>query len=199
MLLRTTGKQYLVEKFLRLLGVPYSSGDVCGLFSESPANDVYQALRLAIHDQDGPAYAAFLRSPFVRLSDDGFVRVLALERPAFDAGTEEAAALSSDDLPRFRRGRAILERLRSEADRIPLARIVSGLWYRDGLRLSLLRKPDAHPFLEHFDYIFRLAADADARGRTLASFVSELEPLAAPRSACRIWRRPGRRRRGSAS
>ena len=130
-LLRTTGKQYLVEKFLRLLGVPYSSGDVCGLFSESPANDVYQALRLAIHDQDGPAYAAFLRSPFVRLSDDGFVRVLALERPAFDAGTEEAAALSSDDLPRFRRGRAILERLRSEADRIPLARIVSGLWYRE--------------------------------------------------------------------
>ncbi|MCK7517920.1 MAG: hypothetical protein MZV64_09530 [Ignavibacteriales bacterium] len=48
----------------------------------------------------------------------------------------------------------------------------------EGLRLGLRPKPDTHPFLEHFDYLFRLAADADARGLALASFVSELEPRA---------------------
>ncbi len=176
-LLRSTGKQYLLEKYFRLLGVPYSAGDVCGLFTESPANDIYQALRLAVHPEDGPAYAAFLRSPFVRVSDDAFVRILARDLPPFDPAAREAAGLSPDDAARFDRGRDILERLRSDADRRPLSTLVRSLWYDEGLRLGLVRKPDAHPFLEHFDYLFRLAADADARGLALASFVAELEPL----------------------
>lgn len=176
-LLRSTGKQYLLEKYFRLLAVPYSAGDVCGLFTESPANDIYQALRLAVHPEDGPAYAAFLRSPFVRVSDDAFVRILAPGLPPFDPEARTAADLSEDDAARFDRGRDILERLRSGADRLPHSSLVRSLWYEEGLRLGLVRKPDAHPFLEHFDYIFRLAADADARGLALASFVAELEPL----------------------
>ncbi len=176
-LLRSTGKQYLLEKYFRLLKVPYSAGDVCGLFTESPANDVYQALRLAVHPEDGPAYAAFLRSPFVRISDDAFVRILAPGLPPFDPEARCAADLSEDDGARFDRGREILDRLRAGADRLPHSTLVRSLWYEEGLRLGLVRKPDAHPFLEHFDYLFRLAADADARGLALASFVAELEPL----------------------
>ena len=177
-LLRSTGKQYLLEKHFRLLAVPYAAGDVCGLFTESPANDVYQALRLAVHLEDGPAYAAFLRSPFVRVSDDAFVRILALGLVPFDPAAGPAAELSEDDAARFDRGRGILERLQSAADRRPVSALVRSLWYGEGLRLGLLPKPDTHPFLEHFDYLFRLAADADARGLALASFVSELEPRA---------------------
>ena len=177
-LLRSTSKQYLLEKHLRLLQVPYSSGDVCGLFTEAPANDIYQALRLAVFPDDGPAFAAFLRSPFVRLSDDGLVSVLALGLPAFAEGSETAAGLSQDDAARYGRGREILERVQGGADREPISALVRRLWYAEGLRLWLLRKPDAHPFLEHFEYIFRLAADADARCLPLASFVSELEALA---------------------
>lgn len=177
-LLRSTGRQYILEKHFRLLGVPYSAGDVCGLFSESPANDVYQALRLAVHPEDGPAYAAFLRSPLVRVSDDAFVRILALDLPPFDPAARSGAGLSGDDGARFDRGRGILERLQAAADRRPVSALVRSLWYGEGLRLGLVRKPDAHPFLEHFEYIFRLAADADARGLSLAAFVAELEPLA---------------------
>lgn len=177
-LLRTTGKQYILEKFFRLLGVPYAAGDVCGLFAESPANDIYQALRLAVYPEDGRAYAAFLRSPFVRVSDDAFVRVLALGLPAFDPSAEAAAGLSEDDAARFQRGREIQERLIDRTDRDSLSSLVHRLWYDEGLRLAILRKPDAHPFLEHFDYIFRVAADADGRALSLASFVAELEPLA---------------------
>ena len=177
-LLRSTGKQYLLEKYFRLLAVPYSAGDVCGLFMESPANDIYQALRLAVHPEDGPAYAAFLRSPFVRVSDDAFVRILAAGLPPFAEAARMAAGLSEDDGARFSRGGSILKRLGEDADRKPISTLVRNLWYSEGLRLGLLRKPDAHPFLEHFDYIFRRAADADARGLALATFVSELEPLA---------------------
>lgn len=176
-LLRSTSKQYLLEKYFRLLGVPYSAGDVCGLFAESPANDIYQALRLAVHPEDGPAYAAFLRSPFVRVSDEAFIRILALELPPFHPEVPALAALSPFDAARFDRGRGILERLQAAADRSPHSVLVRTLWYDEGLRLNLVRKPDAHPFLEHFDYIFSLAADADSRGLTLASFVAEMEPL----------------------
>ena len=173
-LLRSTAKQYLIERFLRLRRIPYAVDDPRGLFLESPANDIYAALRLCLLD-DPVAYATVLRSPLVRLSDDAFTLVLAAGAGPFDESVEPL--LGALDLERFRRGRRILEALRSAADRKSAAELVSRLWYEDGLRLAILRKPDAHPYLEHFDYLLALAVRADAEGRSLASFVSSLEPL----------------------
>ena len=173
-LLRSTANQYLVERFLRLHHIPYTVEDPRGLFLESPANDIYAALKLCLFD-DPLSYAAALRSPLVRLSDDAFALVLASGLPPFDEAAE--AELGAEDLTRFRRGRRILSRLREAADREPAAALVSMLWYEEGLRLSVLRKPGAHPYLEHFDYLYALAARADAEGRSLASFVASLEPL----------------------
>ncbi len=173
-LLRSTANQYLIERFLRLHRIPYTVEDPRGLFLESPANDIYAALRLCLFD-DQLSYATMLRSPLVRLSDDAFAQILAAGLPPFDEAAE--ARLGPEDLERFRRGRRILERLREAADRRPAAALVSLLWYEEGLRLSVLRKPGAHPYLEHFDYLHALAARADAEGRCLASFVSSLEPL----------------------
>jgi ATP-dependent helicase/nuclease subunit A len=173
-LLRSTAKQYLIERFLRLHRIPYSVGDPRGLFLESPANDIYAALRLCLLD-DMVSYATVLRSPLVRLSDDGFTRVLASKLAPFDEAAENM--LDQADLARFKRGRLIIARLRSTADRKSAAALVSALWYEEGLRLAILRKPDAHPYLEHFDYLYALAARADAEGESLAAFVSSIEPL----------------------
>jgi ATP-dependent exoDNAse (exonuclease V) beta subunit len=176
-LLRSTSKQYLLERFLRLHDVPYASGDPRGLFVESPANDVYAALRLALLPDDRVAYATVLRSPLVGLSDDAFVLVLADQAEPFAPLENGPAMLDLEDRARFERGRRLYGELCAMIDRRPIAEILTWLWYEAGLRLSILRRPDAHPYLEHYDYLFKLAVDADAAGSCLAAFVSGLEPL----------------------
>lgn len=174
-LFRSTTKQYLLERFLRLHDIPYTAQSPRGLFVESPANDVYAALRLALLPSDRTAYAAVLRSPLASLSDDGFVRVLASRMGAFDAEAERL--LSADDVMRYRRAAGIHAELSRRVDRESLSSIVSWLWFGCGLRLSILRRPDAHPYLEHYDFLYALAARADEEGSSAAAFLSELEPL----------------------
>jgi ATP-dependent exoDNAse (exonuclease V) beta subunit len=178
-LLRSTSKQYILERFLRLHGIGYSADTVRGLFVESVANDVYAALRLALLPRDRVAYATMLRSPLVALSDDGFVAVLSRPDgdvpPPFDPACD--ADLSADDRARFRRGRETLQELLSRLDRGTIAGLVSWLWFEAGLRLSILRRPDTHPYLEHYDYLFALASQSDAAGESLSTFLARLEPL----------------------
>ncbi|MCX7024928.1 MAG: UvrD-helicase domain-containing protein [Spirochaetes bacterium] len=174
-LLKSTSRQYVIESRFRRLGVPYSSAEVSGVFLESPANDIACALSTAISPGNELAYAAFLRSPFVGLSDEGFILALAREDRRRPFATEAEAALAPEDAARFANGRRVTHAIGRDADRIAIADIVLRLWMAEGLRLAVLAKPDAHPYLEHFEYLFSLAADADARGLTLAAFVAGLE------------------------
>ena len=174
-LFRSTSKQYLLERFLRLHKVPYAAQSPRGLFVESPANDIYAALRLALLPSDRTAYATVLRSPLAALSDDGFVRILASGKGAF--APEVESVLSSDDVMRYRRAVGIHNELGKRVDRESLSSLVSWLWFECGLRLAILRRPDAHPYLEHYDFLYALAARADGEGSSAQAFLSELEPL----------------------
>ncbi len=178
-LLRSTSKQFLLERFLRLHGIGYTADSVRGLFVESIANDIYAALRLALLPEDRLAYATVLRSPLVALSDDGFVKVLSrpAEEKARPFAEADEALLGADDACRFRHGRDSLADLSSRVDRESLADLVSFLWFDAGLRLSILRRPDAHPYLEHYDYLYALAVQSDSRSEGLSVFLSRLEPL----------------------
>jgi len=174
-LLRSSSKQFLLERFFRLHDIPHRATSVRSLFVESPANDLLSLLRLALIPTDRSALATFLRSPFVRISDAGFVALLAEEK-GLDA---EAGALelSAKDADRVRSARELLKELGVRVDRMPLALLLSWLWHERGLRLSFLAEPSAHPFLEHFDWLFALAVQADRDGDSLAAFLERLGPL----------------------
>jgi ATP-dependent helicase/nuclease subunit A len=180
-LLRSTGKQVHFEKYLRLFGLPYSSENACGLFSEAAACDLYYALRLSIYPEDRNALAAYLRSPFAGLSDEAVVRLLleAGERPldaGFDPfGAEAPALVPEADRPGLARGAATMARLSGRVDREGIAATVSYLWFEAGYRAALLRDPVASAFEEHFELVHSMAVEADARRSCLAAFVAELE------------------------
>ncbi|MEI6874465.1 MAG: UvrD-helicase domain-containing protein [Spirochaetota bacterium] len=174
-LFRSTSKQYLMERFLRLHGIPYSAASVRSLFVEAPAHDLFALLTLALQPGDRPAWAALLRSPFVGLGDEAFVTVLASERGPLD--DYEDLDLPAQELLRMDECRRLLEETRVRVDREPLAGLVSWLWYECGQRLSILTDPSNHAFLEHFDYLFALAAESEARGENLALFLDRLGPL----------------------
>ena len=63
------------------------------------------------------------------------------------------------------------------ADREPIARCLSYLWFEAGYRAALLADPVAAAFEEHFELVHSMAVEADSRARPLAAFVAELELL----------------------
>ena len=171
-LLRTTTHQHRLEKYFRLLGIPFESESPRSLFRESPANDLYSLLSLAQDPGDKAAYAAVLRGPLCRVSDEAFLRLMTSGGTAFElpgASAVDAAALA--------RAAAFFANLDRVLEAWSVAEAVEYAWQQGGLRLGLLARPEAHAFLEHFDYLFHLAATVDRERGGLAAFLARLRPF----------------------
>ncbi|HUX12610.1 MAG TPA: UvrD-helicase domain-containing protein [Spirochaetia bacterium] len=168
-LLRSGSNQIRYERMLRLHDIPYTSQTIRSLFLEAPQNDLYAVLQLVIHPYDRVAYAAVLRSPFVHVSDNALVRILASKNPPF-----EHCDLSEPDLSRYESGRRLFQRLGELADHVPTAELLRVLWYDFGYRYTLLRDPAYHTYLEYFDYFTALAERNT--GDTLAEFLDIVRP-----------------------
>jgi ATP-dependent exoDNAse (exonuclease V) beta subunit len=169
-LLRSTANQVHFERMFRHFDLPYTTPNVRGLFLEAPANDLYQLLRLALYPEDRPAYAGFLRSPLVNLSDEGLLALLLSREPAF----RRLEDLGAEDRARAERGRELVEFVRANADRLGHGELLHRLWYDEGYRYYLLADPRTHSHLDFYDHLLELASRAEARGDTLAAFVTDL-------------------------
>ena len=167
-LMRTTGNQIRLERMLRRFGIPHVSQAARSLFLEAPVYDMYQVLQLVIYPNDRAAYAGYLRSPLVNLSDEGLVAQLLSDQPLFDP----ADLLTSDDRDRLERARVRYATLVSMADRESIARLLHVIWYEWGYRYHLLRHREYLNYLEYYDLLRELALQFEDRG--LASFLDEV-------------------------
>jgi len=168
-LLRSTTHQYRLEKQLRRLNIPYEAESPRGLYSDSPANDLYNILCYALDPTNRSAYAAVLRSPLVRISDRAFLDLLCNE-------DQECAtkSLPARDLDLLGRMEAFFEELRNRLGSLSTAELVEYVWHKAALRLDILSRPEAHSFLEHFDFLHHLAALTDKEGKPLSAFLETL-------------------------
>lgn len=171
-LLRTTTRQNLLERELRKRGIPVDSESPRNLALESPAADLYALLALAVDAEDRAAFAAALRSPACGVSDTTFARLLA-------AGENRFAPVGGEifpdpDLARLARLERLVGELRERAKAGGISEVVLHAWNQGGLRLGLLSSPRSMPFIEHFDYLYHLAAGCDAGRKSLADFVRVL-------------------------
>jgi ATP-dependent helicase/nuclease subunit A len=176
-LFRSSAAQNTYERFLRLLGIPYSVHATAGLFVESILGDLYAVLRVATYPNDRAAQAAVLRGPFAGLSDDSIFRILEMPwETTSDWPTDTPnLTLPADDARRWSELGQTIGMVRQRADRDTIASILTELWYTRGLRWSVIKRPANAAYLEHFDYAWSLAAAADARGLRLCDFIAELE------------------------
>ncbi len=172
-LFRSTASQNIVERHLRINGIPYTASTTAGLYVESIVGDLYAMLRLAAYPDDRHAYAVVLRGPFARLSDDAVLTIL--EQRQLEAFAFDGARLPAEDRARYEEARISWQGLRARADREKLQRLIAWLWHERGLRWNVLRSPANAAYLEHFDYAWAMAAQADAHGKRLCDFVAALE------------------------
>lgn len=188
-LFRSTSKQYLYEKQLRKLGIPYTSESVVGFFNESPINNIYYLLRLLVYPTDMVAYENLLFSPFVNLSQTG-VNICMIhtsekiksqhnkispEEILFSNEIENL--LSEDDLQNYQNGKILFLELSEKIKTLSLTEIICELWYNLGNRYETLWCDSVSVYNEMYDYLFELANQADENGLGLSDFVDTLETL----------------------
>ncbi|AFG36345.1 UvrD-helicase domain-containing protein [Spirochaeta africana] len=154
-LFRSGGSVMDFEEALRQRGIPYNSMIMRSLFLEAPANDLYAVLQLAVYPEDRSAYAAVLRSPLVGLDDRAVLQLLlTTELPPFPEQEQlQQLGLPQDQQQRLAHARGMWQFLQEQYDRLSPAELLDYLWYDCGYRWFLLRNPDNHAYLEHFEYL----------------------------------------------
>ena len=175
-LLRASTHQAVYERFFRAFKIPYISVQQKGLFHDAPLNDICALLRLAVYPNDRAVYAQTLRSPFVRLSDRSFTRLMlhSLEHESQPFVPSAAEELDAEDRQYFLNACALFERLQGSIKKKSNAELITALWYDEGYRYILLTEPRYHRYLELYDYLFALAVKADAAGQSLSAFIDTL-------------------------
>ncbi|GAH52559.1 unnamed protein product, partial [marine sediment metagenome] len=172
LLMRSTGNQIDYERMFRHLDIPYSTQNVRSLFLEAPINDFYTLLQLAVYPEDRPAYAGLLRSPFVNISDDAFIRLLLAGKDPFEG--IDMKGIEEEDRVKLEKGRDLFQSVRQKIDRLSISELIHYLWYKTGYRYFVLQQPQNHNYLEYYDYFLGLAEKADQKGESLALFLDFL-------------------------
>jgi ATP-dependent helicase/nuclease subunit A len=183
-LFRTRSPQYLFEKHLMLLNIPYACEDLNGFFYGGPVDDLMSVLRLAAYPKDSGAYAQMLRSPFAGLSLQGLAfcvpLVAASTRTGIASapfGDEPLSRLSEDDRIKYLQGKRIYQKIFDIAHKESISSLVSELWYGEGYRYETEWNPRTAAYRELYDYLFHLAALADEKNQDLAEFTDYIQSL----------------------
>jgi len=175
--------QSKLEKHFREFGIPYNTDRPAGLFNDAPILDTRAFLRLLVYPEDRIAYAALIRSPFMRLSDLS----LAVCMLAINAKTpgknpepfaeENEALIPKDELVLYRRARERYQALREASRALPVTELLTKLWFEEGYRCETLWTESVQVYESLFDLFFSLAAECDAKGKSLADFIEYLEDV----------------------
>jgi len=177
-LFRSRSAQYLYEKHLRALDIPYSCEDINNLFYGGPVNDILSVLRLTSHPADKMAYAEMLRSPFAGLSLGGTAVCLSiLENPEENNepfNDKPLPHLDEADKKYFSRGQNIYKKISEKSESENICSLINELWYNNGYRYETEWEPQTAAYRELFDYFFHLAANADIDNEDLASFTDSM-------------------------
>ena len=171
LLLRSTGNQIVYERIFRRFGIPYTTENIRTLFLEAPVNDIYAALQCCVYPEDRMAYAVYLRSFFVNLSDDALLAELLEERLPFEG---PSGGFTPEEAEKYRLGGDIHFRLREMIDRLPHREVLRFLWYEAGYRYNLLQDPAWHGYLEFYEYLLALADKSWDAGESMALFLDFL-------------------------
>jgi len=182
-LIRDTGKQNLYEKHLRILGVPYTCEKINNLFYAGPVNDILSVLRLAANPVDRAAYIEMLRSPFAGFSLPSALKCMTYffeiedEITAFEEIPEENLDLNEEEKARYKKAMEIYKSVKNGMEKKSICELVSYLWHEQGYRYETEWHAQTAAYGEMYDYLFHLAAKADAKNQCLSAFTDSMIEL----------------------
>ncbi|OJF77509.1 MAG: hypothetical protein BKP49_00515 [Treponema sp. CETP13] len=184
-LFRSLSKQFLYEKHLRRLNVPYVTETIKDFFGDAPVNDIYNLLRIVVYPQDAKAFGAVLRSPFVKLSVAGLATCLVATKEDTTKEilytSQNGSNLLGEEREKYYEGLERYQTLCAQAHELSCADLLSKLWYNEGYRFECSWNLDVSLFAELYDYLFELARLVDQEGGGLSEFIDKLDDLKDPK------------------
>ena len=158
LLLKVGSHQAVFEKALTAKSIPYTVSEARSLGSDSIANDFYSALQACVYSYDLISFASFLKSPFCSFTDKEIQEALSTEKML--------------DKPKEK-----LKKLEAVITSGSICKALDYMWYDMGYRAYMLSRALNRPYLDHFDYLYALAVDFDAKGQSIVAFLDYLRTL----------------------
>ncbi|MDR2759543.1 MAG: UvrD-helicase domain-containing protein [Spirochaetaceae bacterium] len=172
---RSYTHQIALEKQFKVFNIPFTADKPAGLFTDAPINDLYNLLRLLVYPADRIAYAALIRSPFMRLSDLTLSVCMLHDGGPFDEALD--SLVPPEELARYQQARTRYQALTGAARTLPLTALLTKLWYEEGYRYETAWSASSQIYGELFDLFFELARITEMQGETLVDFVDYLGGL----------------------
>lgn len=169
----------IITKYLNRFGIPYQVDAQKNLFGEAVVNDFYNFLRICVYPSDVNAYASYLCSPFVGLSENAVEKVLAhmVSEPAENLTEILESELSEKDYNKYIAGWNYFQENKSNVLQQKLTTTLSQLWHQKGYKYETMLSPNAQLSAEHFDMLFELARQAEEAEKNVSWFIDQLDLL----------------------
>jgi len=187
-LFRSTTNQHVYERFLRSNNIPYSCGKQKGFFYDAPINDIVALLRLCVYQNDFVSFAAFIKSPFLRLSESSVNIILSfiqneknkkryISNPFEDRFKEILDLLPDDEKDRLVAGKKIVYEIKEFIKNNSIGKTITKIFQNYGYCYETMWNDSVSIYSELYDYLFVLATQADNRQENLTDFLSTLENM----------------------
>ncbi|MDR2631393.1 MAG: UvrD-helicase domain-containing protein [Spirochaetaceae bacterium] len=173
---RSYTHQIALEKQFKVFNIPFTADKPTGLFTDAPINDLYNLLRLLAYPADRMAYAALIRSPFMRLSDLT-LSVCMLHEGGLPFDEALDSLVPPEELALYREARRHYHAWTLAARELSLTALLTKLWYEEGYRYETTWSASSQIYGELFDLFFELARLTEIQGETLVDFVDYLSGL----------------------
>lgn len=175
-LYRTTKAQMNIEKALRRHNIPYEVVESTSVTVEAMASDFYSYLQLLVYQNDKKSFLQVMKSPFVRLSDEGLLKFVGDDAETFKAFEPVSFELESDQIS-YDTTYLFYYELKNKAESDSIAKLIEMLYYNSGYYSYISSSSLLSMYNEHFEYIWTLAKNADEDGLPLPIFLNQLRPL----------------------
>lgn len=172
-LYQKTSAQMPLEKTFRKKGIPYTVVVSTSITLEAISSDFVAFLSLLLYPNDKVSYFHVLRSPFVRLSDEGLSFFEEFRKDSLLPEDKEAfsyipESLGDEDVLRLKEAGRLYYKLRNMLGRSSLTMLLDVLYQESGYASFMKSSPTLSSYEEHFSYLWETAKGMES----LEEFIS---------------------------
>ncbi|MBC7287157.1 MAG: UvrD-helicase domain-containing protein [Armatimonadetes bacterium] len=187
-LFRAMTDVFIFEAQLTEAGLPYYNLAGRGFFNRPEVRDIINVLDAISNPRSEIAVVGFLRSPMVAVSDNTLFWLAQHGRSWWDRATLAArngrdeqplSHIAAEEFSRLKRAGELLLQWRCEADRLPVATLISRIIDATGYSAAIAAQVDGVRAVANINKLLDLAREFDTRpGGSVAAFVRGMRDLA---------------------
>lgn len=179
----------ILQKYLTMFNIPFVVDCQTSVFNEGIVNDIYNFLRLCVYPNDTIAFASFLASPFVNMSQQGVKNILATLIYTDKFGEEFSPFLlpenkSENDFNLSPKDKFCYDKAKElyfSKKNIILSQSITStlefLWHELGYYYETILNNDTFFVAEQYDLLFEVARNCELEGKSISNFVDGLASL----------------------